>query len=458
MKKSKVDIFLFCENNQAGYFWSKVSKLIKKNRLLFLIAALLISAGLTLILSSFRSAGNPFGVTRVVIDAGHGGHDSGCLGKNAKEKDVALGIALKLGRMIEESYPDVKVIYTRKKDEFVELHERAAIANNAKADLFICIHCNSACFLDKRKKEVCNSETNGVETWVMGLHKSEANLEVAKRENEVVLMEKDYTKKYEGFDPNSPEANIIFSLYQNSFIDQSLRMASYVQREVKAKGRQVRGVKQAGFLVLFKTTMPSVLIETGFLSNAEEENFLSSTAGQEKMAGSIYRAFKSYKNSIESPKSSIDFGLNKSDDTVNKVDRPDKEQIEEIKGLEDNGVNSQELNAAKNPDKGKDDTKSKGNGTDLEKSDELYWAIQFYTSPRRLKSTDPKFKGLKDIRIDFENKIYKYSTGRIEQYNDALQMQDKVRAKGFKDAFVVGIYRDNKIPLKEALKIAKKQK
>jgi N-acetylmuramoyl-L-alanine amidase len=247
--------------------------------------------------SSFNPPVKHYALTRVCIDAGHGGHDSGCISGKAKEKDVALGIALKLGKYIENHFPEVKVIYTRKTDVFVELHERAAIANNAKADLFICIHCNSACYRDKKKrKDVCNEETNGVETWVMGLHKSEANLEVSKRENEVVMLEKDYSKKYDGFDPNSPEANIIFSLYQNAYLDQSLRMASLVQGEVVRKGREDRGVKQAGFLVLFKTYMPSVLIETGFLTNPAEAKFLTSEKGQDAMALSVFNAFKSYKS------------------------------------------------------------------------------------------------------------------------------------------------------------------
>jgi N-acetylmuramoyl-L-alanine amidase len=281
----------------------------------------------------------------------------------------------------------------------------------------------------------------------MGLHKTEANLEVAKRENEVVLMEKDYSKKYDGFDPNSPEANIIFSLYQNAFLDQSLRMASYVQREVKSKGRQVRGVKQAGFLVLFKTSMPSVLIETGFLSNPEEESFLSSTSGQEKMASSIFRAIKSYKMSIESPKSSIEFGVNKPDDTISDKPEEKPEKMETPVSKTDSPAVVV-----------KADTGEKKNKPAPVKTNELRWGVQFYTSPSRIKSTDPRFKGLKDIRVDFENKTYKYSTGQLTSYDEALALQDKVRQKGFKDAFVVGFQNDKKISLKEALKIKAEEK
>ncbi|MEN9331442.1 MAG: hypothetical protein RLZZ94_532 [Bacteroidota bacterium] len=225
----------------------------------------------------------------VVIDAGHGGHDTGCLGSDSREKEVALRIALKLGKLIEANCPDVKVIYTRKTDVFIPLIERANIANRAKADLFICIHLNSG-----------PKAAYGAETFVMGLHKSDDNLNVAKRENAAILLEDNYQKNYDGFDPNSPEANIIFSLYQNQFMTQSLSFAAKIQKQFKDNSKRYsRGVKQAGFLVLYKTAMPSVLIENGFLTNDNDQRFLSSDAGQASMASSIYRAFKSYKSELE---------------------------------------------------------------------------------------------------------------------------------------------------------------
>jgi len=229
-------------------------------------------------------------IKTIVIDAGHGGHDSGCLGSSAKEKHVALAVALKLGKMIEQNYPDVNVIYTRKTDVFIPLHERADIANHAKADLFICIHLNSG-----------GEGAYGPETYVMGLHKTEDNLSVAKRENAAILLEDNYKKQYDGFDPNSPEANIIFSLYQNQFMHQSLEFASNIQEEFEEfAGRNNRGVKQAGFLVLYRTAMPAVLIECGFLTNNLEERYLNSDRGQTTMATSIFRAFKAYKIDNES--------------------------------------------------------------------------------------------------------------------------------------------------------------
>lgn len=249
---------------------------------------------LTLALFTLSSAvpfREEYRIRTVVIDAGHGGHDSGCLGASAKEKHVALAIALRLGKLIEDNYPDVKVLYTRKTDVFIPLHERANIANKAKADLFICIHLNSG-----------GKAAYGVETYVMGNHKSEDNLHVAKRENSAILLEEDYKQQYDGFDPNSPEGNIIFTLFQSQFQHQSLLFASKVQDHVSDYGgRYNRGVKQAGFLVLYRTTMPAVLIECGFLTHDLEERFLNSEKGQGVMANSLYRAFREYKLDMETP-------------------------------------------------------------------------------------------------------------------------------------------------------------
>lgn len=226
-----------------------------------------------------------------MIDAGHGGKDPGTLGKNSREKDVALKIALKLGNYIEKNIPGVKVIYTRKDDRYLGLDERADIANKAKADLFICIHANS----------LPGAPAYGTETYVMGLHKDKSNFELAKRENSVILMDENYEQRYEGFDPSSPESYILFTLSQNAYQENSLKFAQKIEAQFKTKaGRYSRGVKQAGFIVLWRTTMPSVLIETGFLSNSKEEGFLKSDSGQDLIASGIYRAFKDYKAEIES--------------------------------------------------------------------------------------------------------------------------------------------------------------
>ena len=258
--------------------------MLKNNLLLF--------SCLLLWLSTSFSHENPYyrySINRVVIDAGHGGKDNGCSGKHTKEKSITLAIALKLGKYIEDNLPDVKVIYTRKNDYFVELHERAALANRNNADLFISVHCNAS-----------SPSAYGTETYVMGVDKSHENLEVARRENAVVLLENDYKEKYDGFDLDNPENEIIFSLYQNAYLDQSIQLAAFIENQFKTRAkRRSRGVRQESFLVLYKTAMPSVLVETGFLTNSKEEKYLKSETGQSYVASAIYRAFKEYKENLE---------------------------------------------------------------------------------------------------------------------------------------------------------------
>lgn len=243
-----------------------------------------------IVLSSFTILETKdYKVRTIVIDAGHGGKDPGCKGNIHREADMTLRVALELGRIIQTNYPRLKIIYTRKTNKFVELHDRAGIANKNNADLFISIHCNSG-----------PKHVYGTETYTMGLHSSEGNLEVAKRENSVILQEADYKKHYEGFDPNSAQGHILFSLYQNAYIENSLKFASKVEKEFKQRvGRTSRGVKQAGLIVLWKTAMPSALIEIGFLTNKEEEKFLSSETNRTFIASGIYRAFKEYKDEME---------------------------------------------------------------------------------------------------------------------------------------------------------------
>ncbi|MEO5976251.1 MAG: N-acetylmuramoyl-L-alanine amidase [Chryseolinea sp.] len=256
-----------------------------------LLAITLLNSSSTLIRPSLIRRPADSKVDVVVIDAGHGGHDEGTHGHSIKEKNLALKIALKLGTYIQKNIPGVKVIYTRKDDTYIALDERAEIANKSKADLFICIHANAN----------PNTKAFGTETFVMGLHKDEGNLAIAQRENSVILMDENYKERYEGFDPTSPESYILFTLTQSAYQENSLRFASKVESQFKSKvGRNSRGVKQAGFVVLWRTTMPSVLIETGFLTNAMEEKFLAGDEGQELIASGVYRAFKEYKSEVES--------------------------------------------------------------------------------------------------------------------------------------------------------------
>ncbi len=227
---------------------------------------------------------------KLVIDAGHGGEDPGCPGKKSKEKTVTLNVALKLGKLISDNYDDVQVIYTRKTDVFVEVYKRAVIANNNHADLFVSIHCNGA----------ENKSAHGVETWVMGLEKSGANMEEAKRENAAILKEKNFENNYEGFNPNSPEANVIFSLHTSAYMNHSIMLADKVQRNLVRNTHLVdRTVKPGGFWVLYKVAMPSILIELGFISNAVEEEYLIKPSSQDVMAVSIYNAFVEYRNALD---------------------------------------------------------------------------------------------------------------------------------------------------------------
>ena len=227
---------------------------------------------------------------KLVIDAGHGGEDPGCRGKKSQEKTVTLNVALKLGKLISDNYDDVQVIYTRKTDVFVEVYKRAVIANNNHADLFVSIHCNAA----------ENKSAHGVETWVMGLAKSDANMEVAKKENAAILKEKNFENNYEGFNPNSPEANVIFSLHTSAYMNHSIMLADKVQKNLVRNTHLLdRTVKQAGFWVLYKVAMPSILIELGFLSNAVEEEYMIKPSSQDIMAVSIYNAFVEYRNALD---------------------------------------------------------------------------------------------------------------------------------------------------------------
>lgn len=352
----------------------------------------------------------------IVIDAGHGGHDAGCHGAYAHEKNVTLAVALKLGAMIEKNMPGVRVVYTRKTDEFVELHERASIANRHKADLFISIHCNA----NK------NTSAYGTETWTMGLHKSEGNLEVAKRENSAILMEKNYDIHYDGFDPNSPEAYIIFSLNQNAFINQSLSLAALVEEEFKKDGRFSRGVKQAGFLVLWRTTMPAILIETGFLTNKNEEQYLASEKGQNELTQSIFTAVKLYKQKMENEVNSL---FNSNDRTIQmKQDieplKENKTQVQQVKEDKDAFNTKPTIETTNNPDA---------------KTDNSYYSIQLAASKSNIDIKASPYKEIKEVRVDTDgsgmNRVY---CGKYKTKEEALKQLEQLSAKGFKGAFIVG--------------------
>ncbi len=355
-------------------------------------------------------------IKKVVIDAGHGGKDPGAMGLRSREKDIALSIALKAGKYISENFPDVEVIYTRKTDEFIELYRRAEIANEQHADLFISIHCNSS----------TSNKPYGAETYVMGLHKTNANLEVAKTENAAILYEEDYSKKYDGFDPNSPEAHIIFSLYQNAYRSYSLKLASLTQSQiVERSSRFDRGVKEAGFWVLYKTAMPGILIEAGFISNKEEEKYLASEIGQTVIASSVYRAFRDYKTWVASqggkPIEDVDQG---------KSEIIADEEVSPKSVVEENQKPSQH-------------------------DSDVVWRVQVASSPEKISLKSKKFKGLKDIFEYEHQRMYKYTAGAFSTSDSAKKYMSEVRKLGFKDAFVVPFYNDHRISEEQAKDLVK---
>lgn len=362
-------------------------------------------------------------VQRVVIDAGHGGHDPGAVGKISKEKDITLAVALKTGKLIKENLKDVEVIYTRKTDVFVELYRRARIANEAHADLFISIHCNA----NK------SSSPYGSETYVMGLHRSEANLAVAQLENAAILLEDDYQVQYDGFDPRSPEGYIFFSMLQNAYLTQGLELASKVQTHFKNHVKlHDRGVKQAGFLVLYKTTMPSVLIETGFISNPNEEKVLASESGQDKIAQAIFRAVKDYKHSVEKlPPARYD-------------DPPSTTANEAVAEA-----------AGESAGSGSSITPSKPSSEAVAPETGLVFRVQFLISKTEKKLSSPEFKGIDKIDYYVHQGMYKYTAGNESTIEDAMKIKQMLDRKGYKDSFVIAFLKGERISMDEARKLLK---
>ena len=416
---------------------------------------------LILFLASFTSKMKPpFGIRTVVIDAGHGGKDPGCHGDEFKEKDVALGIALKLGAYIEKFCPDVRVIYTRKTDVFVELNERAAIANRNKADLFICIHCNSACAYNKKThKETCNDDAQGSETYVMGLSKANANFDVARRENSVITMEKDYKTKYDGFDPNSDEGFIMDHIAQGAVMDNSLKFAAKVQANFKQHaGRIDKGVKQAGFLVLWKTAMPSVLIETGFLTNPDDHDYLGDDKGQDNMAASIFSAFRQYKDDLEGRNVKYDDEVEK----MNAYSAPKREHPKKnpevqlpVDTLEKKDSIMKVDTLVKVPVEDPGHSHNTNNDSIPENEKGIVFRVQFLTSDKKLPPESKEFRMIYDVNAYFLGGQYKYTSGNCKTPDDASKLQTYVRKNGYPDAFVIAFKDGKRISYNEAVKLLK---
>ena len=338
----------------------------------------------------------------IVIDPGHGGKDPGTLGTkrySKYEKDIALSVSLKLGNYISNSFPDIKVIYTRNEDVFLELNERTRIANKSNADIFISVHCDG----------FTNSKAYGASVFVMGMSKLKANLDVAMRENAAMYLEDNYKQKYDGFDPKSAESYIVFSLMQNTYLEQSLQLAEYVEEQFAYKAnRKSRGVKQAPFYVISRTNMPSILVECGFLTNPKEEDYLQTDQGQNQIAMSIFEAVKNYKLSLESS-----FTLN-------------------------NIIDSNDIN-----------NKSENNL----QSNQVVYKVQIATNLTSI-FNDKKFAGIK-VEEKLVNGIYKYYVGSNTDKRIVDEMKTDLKNNGFKDAFVVAFYNGKRISTKDALNLQK---
>ena len=389
--------------------------------------------------------GTGYKLRTVVIDAGHGGNDPGCLGEVINEKSVALGIAMKLGKYINENFPDVKVVYTRNTDVFIPLTDRARIANEAKADLFISVHANAN---PKR-------EPYGTETYVMGVGTDmDRNTDIVKtRENSVIFLEKDYKKNYDGMDPNDPASEIIANMIQKEKLDQSLYLASRVQTQFETRMKLLnRGVKQRVLYVMYRTVMPSILVETGFLTNKEDEKYLSSEKGQAYVASCIFRAFRMYKMQAEGRTSA------------------------EIKAAEEADFAKQSAEIGKMPEtlsvligkktEGNDSAKTPIDVVETPKevkkipedTSELIFKVQLTSSSKKIELTSPKFKGLDNVQVYEGDGSFKYTAGKCKSMAEAAKLQKKAMEIGFKDAFVVAFYRGQRVSMKRVNEIMAEKK
>ncbi len=439
-------------------------------RLVLLLLALFLVSGV-----SFSQKREPGKVKTLVIDAGHGGDKPGAIGKHSREKDLTLSIAKKFGKLVQDNYPDVKVIYTRTTDVDVTLSERANIANREKADLFISIHCNSH----------PTSTPTGMETYVMGLSRSRANMEVAKKENADILLEDGYknNKDYQGFDPNSPESYVMFAMYQNAYIDKSLNFAQYCQDQYKQHIKTVnRGVKQAEFFVIYKTAMPSVLTEVGFISNPTEEAYMMSDEGQATIAVCLLNAFANYKAHEEATakpaKMEVDlpgYGKNK---TTKKAETPadsssraDQRQDDALASaiLESHGEEVPKAHVEAPPSTKKENL----SGTvqinqeeaeltvtvqkDQQVVEGVTYRVQFLTSEKEIASGSKDFKGVTGYQVYQQDGLYRYTLGNEPTIARAKNIQSDLRKKGFSDAFVIAFYNGKRISLQEARELQEEQ-
>lgn len=372
-----------------------------------------------LIVVSFTAYGQS-NIFKVTLDAGHGDHDFGAVYSGRVEKNINLAIVLKVGKLLEQN-PKIDVIYTRKTDVFIDLIERANIANRADANIFVSIHCNA----NK------NTAADGTETYVMGMSKVASNLEAAKKENSVITLEKDYKQKYEGFDPNSPETMIGMTIMQEEYLENSISLASKVEDRFADLGKKIRhgGVKQAPFMVLHKAYMPRILIETGFISNPAEGDALNSEEGQNDIARAIADAIISYKNEY--------FGNGNSED----IGRPSQKIV--AKPSNDSSSPAKPKSKIEVPA-----TKKTVNNKD---TTAVIFKVQLAATVKKLELVPSNFNGLKDISIETGNNLYKYMYGETTDYDEAKKLLQEAKSKGYATAYLIAFKNGEKISVQDAL-------
>ena len=418
----------FCKDlKRQAYFSPIIIKVMRHYKKILALALLLVSS---ISLSAFT----------VVLDAGHGGQDAGAIGAFSKEKNINLTYTLALGEMISANHKDVKVIYTRTTDVFIPLNERAQIANRANADLFISIHTNAA----------KNRAANGTETFTLGHARSKENMEVAMLENSVILLEEDYEKTYQGFDPNSVDSYIMFQFMQDQYMEYSIKLADMIQKNFSSYTTlNDRGVKQAGFLLLRATTMPSVLVELGFISNREEEKYLNTKANQDRLVKALYDAFVSYKNQLEKRN-----GGNPLDNPKNTtIHTPSEPTRTAPVANTSTTTNTSTTNTNTNTNR----TSTTNTRSIAPSSDEIIFKVQFLVSRTKYKEGNAIFKGVKNVDSYLENGFYKYTTGATSNLEEINTIKDNV-AKQFPDAFLIAYKGGKKINIQEAIKQANEKK
>ena len=427
-------------------------KINKKNILVCLLGAILL--GLFMPTTLYAQDGK----FTVVLDAGHGGHDPGAMGSFMREKDINLAIVLELCAIIERNFKDVKVVYSRKTDKYLTLQERADVVNNNHADLFLCIHSNSN----------PSPSASGTESYTLGLAKTKANLDVAMRENSVIMLEKDYQSKYKGFDPNSVDSYIMFEFMQDKYIDKSLDMASNIQKQfVSFSNRADRGVRQAGFWVLHRSACPSVLIEVGFVSNPAEERYLSSDIGRNEIAKSIYNAFIYYKHDHDKksglqnvfvPKREVRETKEQEVKKTETLKRAPIERAETTQVAVENIIPSTQLpkttqrSTTKNSPEQEQNQKVADTKTNLTRN--IIFKVQLFATRQNLNSNSAEFKGVQNVDLFVEGGLKKYTLGAEEEYPKIEKVRASVLSK-FPDAFVIAFEGNRKLSPKEVVLLSK---